>query len=244
MEFRVQHAPVFSTLELSLSSGEFVVAQPNSMLTMTAGIGISAHVGRQDKGDGEGAKKRSSMFSGIKSMLGGESFFTAEFRAKSDDQSVTLAPESYGDIVVLDLAPETGYYLTRGSYLANVGMTNVRVAYGGVKGLMSRKGLFLMHATASGSGPDSTGQVFCQSYGAVEHRVLKPDEVVYVDNRFMVAFEDTVTYKLVKATESIKDSLMSGEGFVNRYTGPGNIYYQTRGKPSGGLLSTIFQAAF
>jgi uncharacterized protein (TIGR00266 family) len=243
MEFHVKHAPVFSTLELSLAEGEFVVAQPNSLLTMSVGVGISAHVGRQEYSVNDAdsqtpqTRKSGSWFGGLKSMLGGESFFTAEFRAKTDQQTVVLAPESYGDIVVLQLAPECGYYLTRGSYLANIGETNVQVKYGGVKGLMSRKGLFLMHVTG-------VGHVFCQSYGAIEQRYLEAEESVYVDNRYMIAFSDTVTYRLVKATESLKDSLLSGEGLVNRYTGPGSLFFQTRGKPSGGFLSTILQAAF
>jgi len=247
MEARVTHAPVFSTLELSLSQGEYVVAQPNSMLTMSGGVSITAHVGRQDHVD-EGAndaaeagqsgatRKRNSWWSGFKSLLGGESFFTAEFRAKSDDQVVVLAPESYGDIVTLDLQPEAGYYLTRGSYLANTGATDLQVKYGGLKGLMSKKGLFLMHATGSGN-------VFCQSFGSVIHRELADGENLLVDNRFMIAFSDSVTYKLIKATDSLKDSLMSGEGLVNRYTGPGHVYFQTRGKPTGGFLSTLIDVA-
>lgn len=249
MEFNVTHAPVFSTLEFQLAAEEYVVAQPNSMLTMTGEVGISAHAGRHDTAVDErevgeadpsaetpAKRKRHSWFGGIKNLLGGESFFTAEFRAKSDDQTLVLAPESYGDIVVLDLSQEDGYFLTRGSYLANVGPTNVHIKYGGLKGLMSKKGLFLMHATG-------TGHVFCQSYGAVVHRYLSEEETLYVDNRFMIAFSDSVTYKLVKATDSLSDSLMSGEGLVNRYTGPGNLYYQTRGKATGGILSTILDAA-
>ncbi|EMI55978.1 TIGR00266 family protein [Rhodopirellula sallentina] len=266
MQFQVQHSPVFSTLEITLEQDEFVVAQPNSMLTMTSGVKIAAHIGRGSsheptaRGESEDAgvenstaakesqtlknvpvpqkpPRKHSLSSGFKSLLGGESFFTAEFRAKSDDEQVVLAPESYGDIVVLEITDESGFYLTRGSYLANTGPTHIRTTYGGLKGLMSKKGLFLMHASGA-------GHVFCQSYGSVVHRELAADETIYVDNRFMVAFSDSVTYQLVKATESIRDSLMSGEGLINRYTGPGHVYYQTRGKPSGGFLSVLLEAFF
>ena len=65
-----------------------------------------------------------------------------------------------------------------------------------------------------------------------------------VDNRFVIAFSDTVTYQFVKATKRLKDSLLSGEGFVNRYTGPGRLYYQARSKPSSGYLSRILDASF
>ncbi|WP_436715042.1 TIGR00266 family protein [Roseiconus lacunae] len=241
MEFQVNHAPTFSTLQLSLEKDEFVVAQPNSMLTMTAGIRIVARAGRQDQADADASNanqpRRHSWFGGVKNLLGGENFFTAEFRAKEDDQTVVLAPESYGDIVTLDLSEDSGYYMTRGSYLANIGPTVLKIKYGGLKGLMSKKGLFLMHATGS-------GQVFCQSFGAVVHRYLEAEETLFVDNRFMIAFSDSIEYKLVKATDKISDSLMSGEGLVNRYTGPGHVFYQTRSKPTGGFLSMLVDAAF
>lgn len=210
-----------------MSAGDSVTAQPDSMLAMTGGIGLAASIGRNGSG----------WTGGFKSMLGGENFFTTQYTAKKDDQLLTLAPEAYGDILELPL-PEVGsFYLTRGSYLANVGSCDLQIKYSGVKGLMSRKGLFLLRATGEGT-------VFCQSYGALIERDLTDGENFYVDNRFVVAFADTVEYQLVKATESVKDSLMSGEGLVNRYTGPGKIYYQTRGKPSAGFLGRMFELAF
>jgi len=226
MDFRIQHGPVFAALEVDLLATEHVVAQPSSMLTMTSGIQISARAGRQEN---------AGAWSGFKNMLGGENFFTAEFRAKRDGETVTLAPEAYGDILTLTLGNSSGYFLTRGSYLANVGECQLRPKYGGVKGLMSRKGLFLMHATGA-------GHVFCQAYGAVVEQELSEGETFYVDNKYMIAFADTISYQLVKATDRVRDTLMSGEGFVNRYTGPGKLFYQTRGKQTGGFLSLLFDA--
>lgn len=223
MEFRIKYGPVFSALEVDLQQDELVVAEPSSMLTMTSGIHISARAGR---------KKKSSTMSGFRSLLGGENFFTAEFRAKRDNQTVTLAPATYGDILTLPLHTDGGYYLTRGAYLANLGECELKTKYGGMKGLMSSKGLFLMHAMG-------TGTVFCQCYGAIVEQELGNDESFFVDNKYMIAFSDTIQYQLVKATDSVKDTLMSGEGFVNKYTGPGKLFYQTRGKQSGGFLSLL-----
>lgn len=227
MEYRVKHGPVFSILEIDMSEADSVVAQPNSMLSMTGGIQLTAAVGRRGSG----------WLSGVKGMLGGENFFTAEFAAKKPNQQLTLAPDTHGDILTLPLPEEGGYFLTRGSYLANIGECDLQVRYGGFKGYMAKTGLFLLHASGS-------GVVFCQSFGAVIERVLDEEEKFYVDNRFVIAFSDTIEYKLVKATNSVKDTLMSGEGLVNQYTGPGRLYYQTRGKPSSGLLTRLFDAAF
>ena len=43
---------------------------------------------------------------------------------------------------------------------------------------------------------------------------------------------------------SLKDSLFSGEGFVVRFTGPGRVLYQTRARPSTGMLRGLFQTLF
>lgn len=229
MKYSIQHGPVFSILEIDVSTSDVVVAQPNSMLSMTSGIRLSASVGRRGSGN--------RWWSGTKNLLGGENFFTAEFRAKNDGEKLTLAPDAYGDILPMELADSGGWYLTRGSYLANIGDCELRVKYSGMKGLMSRKGLFLLHAKG-------TGTLFCQAFGAVVSRDLAEGETFYLDNRFAVAFSDTIAYQLVKATSSLKDSLMSGEGLVNRYTGPGRLYYQTRAKPTAGLFGRAFEAAF
>jgi uncharacterized protein (TIGR00266 family) len=251
MDFRVLHNPVFSIVEFQLDEQEVVVAQPNSMLSMTSGIQIAAAVGRRqhtaagpmatvgDKTQIHHAASRrgGGVLSGMKSMLGGENFFTAEYRAKRDGQQLTLAPDAYGDILIISLAQAGNYYLTRGSYLANTGACELGIKYSGLKGVMSRKGLFVLHAAGSGT-------VFCQTYGAIVRRDLAEGERFFVDNRFVVAFSDTIDYQLVKATESVKDSIFSGEGLVNRYTGPGTIYYQTRAKQSEGWLTRLLQATF
>jgi len=229
MDYRVTHSPTFSVLEIDLDEGEFAKAQPNSMPSMTAGIVIGATIG--------GDAKRSSWFGGFKNLAGGESLFTAIYKAKRDGEQVWLAPDTIGEILPIELSAETPFYLTRGSYLATLGDVDLGVKYSGVKGWMSKKGLFLL--TASGS-----GMLFCQTYGAIVSRELEPGESFFVDNRFVVAFSQTVEYQLVKATDSVKDSVLSGEGFVNRYTGPGTLYYQTRGKPGSGLLGRLFDAAF
>ncbi|MCA9190329.1 MAG: TIGR00266 family protein [Planctomycetales bacterium] len=226
MEYCIKHDPVFSVLEFTLQESEVVLAQPNSMLSMTGGIRLTAAIGR-----------RGGVWSGVKGMLGGENFFTAEFSAIKPNQTLVLAPNSLGDILPLHLNDQEGFYLTRGAYLANFGNCELRIKYGGVKGIMSKKGLFLLHASGQGT-------VFCQCYGAIMSYHLEEGEKVFIDNRYVVAFSHAVKYELVKATTSVKDSVFSGEGLVNRYTGPGKVYYQTRGKPSAGLLTALADAAF
>lgn len=230
MNYCISHAPAFSVLEVRLAQDESARAQPNSMLSMTNGIVISAAVGGNQSG-------KSSWLGGFKNLAGGENFFTAIYRAKKDDQSVWLAPDTIGEILPIEMSGDNAMYLTRGSYLASLGDIELGVKYSGFKGWMSKKGLFLLTVRGNGT-------LFCQTHGSVIARELAEGETFFVDNRFVVAFSQTIQYQLVKATESVKDSILSGEGLINRYTGPGWLYYQTRGKPGFGLFTRVFDTMF
>jgi len=212
-----------------MSEGELLMTRPDCMLSMTSGLHLSASVGRRGKSN--------AWLSGARNLLGGENLFTAEFLAKRDEQVLMLAPSVQGDILCIPLAELSGVFITRGSYLANIGECKLEIKYGGMKGVMSKKGLFLLHASGSGT-------VFCQTFGAIIVKELAEGEKFFLDNKFAVAFTDTVQYQLVKATDSVRDSIMSGEGLINRYSGPGKVYYQTRGKAPINFLGYLFGSAF
>ncbi len=218
MKFEIGHRPMFSTLCLELDEDDSIIAQPESMISMTTGVEIIARVGGQT---GKG------MTGGLRNLMSGESFFATIFRAKRGDQTLILAPRLHGDIVHLSIADGCRYFLTQGSYLANSTGVSIDFKYRGVRGVMAKKGLFVMHTQGS-------GDIFCATYGAVITRELSAGENFVVDNRFVVAFSDTVQFQLVKATAGTVDSYFSGEGLVNRYTGPGTIIYQTRANPFSG----------
>ncbi len=220
MKYEIGHRPMFSTLCLELDEGDSVVSQPESMISMTTGIEIAARVGGQT---GKG------LSGGLRNLMSGESFFASVFRAKRDGQSLMLGPRLQGDIVPLSIVEGKRFFLTQGSYLANDPGVQIDFKYGGMRGVMAKKGLFVMHTLGAGT-------VFCSTYGAVIYRELEEGEAFVVDNRFVVAFSDTIQFQLVKATAGTVDSYFSGEGLVNRYTGPGTLIYQTRANPFSGSM--------
>ena len=241
MHWDIRHGPTFAVVHLTLDEGEQMRAQPGAMLSMSTGVDITIEAG--------GLSGKRGMLSGLKSMLSGEKYFTNVYVSSRDQQTLVLAPPDLGDVLELEINTEAdaakgsagegarGYYLTRGGYLASTPGANVKMSYGGLKGVMAQKGLFLLHATGQGT-------VFCASRGALVKHTLEEGERLVVDNRYVVAFEDTIGFELVKATKGLKDAYFSGEGLVNRYTGPGTLYYQTRGKTdTGGFLSRIVDIA-
>ena len=53
-------------------------------------------------------------------------------------------------------------------------------------------------------------------------------QVRKIDNGYLVAWENHMNYQITKATKSIIGSVLSGEGLVCAFTGPGAVYVQTR----------------
>lgn len=229
MQFAIAHAPTFTTLEFVLGEKESVVAQPGCMLAMTTGIQVTAGMGTHMKG-------RPGLGRAARSMLAGESFFSAVFSAKRDGERVVLAPAESGEIRAMEVKPGQHHFIASGAFLACTSGVRISIEYAGVKGWMATRGLFLMRT-------DGEGTVFVSSYGSLVDQTLGEAERFVVDNRYIVAFSDTMRFETVKVAESVKHSFLAGEGLVNRFTGPGALLYQTRARPGRGFLRGLFDFA-
>mgnify|MGYP001168764823 CR=1 FL=1 len=227
MRHEVLHAPAFSTLRLDMAEGETIHAQPGSMQAMTPGFHIEVKAGLH-----MGGKK--GMLGGMRSLFGGESFFTVVYRAKREGQHIMLAPDQMGEIRSIEVTPETGLKLARGAFLASTPELSFDLYNAGMHGMLATKGLFFLKTVGAGT-------LFLSSYGGVIEQTLEEGERFVLDNRNIVAFTDTMAFESVVLTKSLKDSFFSGEGFVVRFTGPGKVIYQTRARPSMGLIRGFIQ---
>ncbi|MCP5050518.1 MAG: TIGR00266 family protein [bacterium] len=207
MDFKIEQGPVFTILRISFKQGEQFRAEAGAMVSMSPTLKLEA------KSSGKG-------FMGtIKAAVGGEDLFASLFTAESGDGELVLAPGMLGDIMRMDMAGNT-IYTEGGAYLA--GSTGLDISTkGSFKAMVSGEGLFLQKI--SGNGP-----VFLNSYGAIIEKTLAPGETYIVDTNHIVAFEESVQYRIRKAAKGIFSSLASGEGFTCEYSGPGKIWYQTR----------------
>lgn len=64
-------------------------------------------------------------------------------------------------------------------------------------------------------------------YGALDRITLAPGGSVVVDAGHMVAYEETVASVLRRVAGNIQ-SLKTGEGLVFEFTGPGEVWTQSR----------------
>lgn len=169
------------------------------------------------------AKMEGGMLKSLKrSVLGGESLFISTYTAPAQGGWVDVAAKLPGDLKAIELDGSTNWILERGNWLASEASVDVDTKWQGFRMLAGGEGGFMAHAAG-------TGKVLVASYGAIEVLSLGPGEQVIVDTNHMLAFPDTVSYELTRAVEGKSiQSMKSGEGFVFRFTGPGDIWIQSR----------------
>ena len=211
MRTEIRFSPAFAMATLHLEPGESVSAEAGAMMAMSSTVEIATST-------------KGGIMKGLRrSVLGGESFFLNTFTAQGPDAHVVVAPALPGDIITWPLTGST-VYLQSGSYLAAPSTVDVDSTWGGSKTFFSREGLFMLRCSG-------VGDLVVSSYGAIQEVELAAGQSYVVDTGHMVGWEEGVSYEVQKAG-NWKSSILGGEGFVVRLTGPGRAYIQTR-SPNG-----------
>ena len=76
------------------------------------------------------------------------------------------------------------------------------------------------------------GDILLNSFGAIYE--IDVTEQYTVDTGHIVAFEDTLSFSIGKASSGLISSFLSGEGLVSHFTGQGKLYCQTHHPPNFG----------
>jgi uncharacterized protein (TIGR00266 family) len=218
MQVQVRQQPSFAVARLMLAPGEPAQVESGAMMATSYGVGVQS-------------QSQGGIMKGLgRAFLSGESFFISTYTAPPNGGWVDIAPNLPGDIQVLTLDGRTGWCVTRGCWLASSHGVATETKWGGMKNLVGGEGGFLTHAT--GQGP-----LVVACYGALETMTLQAGEMVTIDTGHVVAYADTVQYQIRKVAQGIIQSMMSGEGLVFDFVGPGQILTQTRNPSS--LVSWI-----
>ncbi|MCJ1307712.1 hypothetical protein MMC25_001360 [Agyrium rufum] len=199
--FRISHRDTNSILTLQLAMGCPVTAKPGAMLGMTPTVTL------------KGAMK----FSLKKIVIGGEiahSTFTGP-------GEVLIAPPTIGDITAIRFTGKESWNVGRDAFLAATqGIVKDYKSQGIGKAMFSGEGLFVYRITG-------VGLLWVSSFGAIIRKDLQEGERYIVDNGHLVAWN--CKYVMERAASGgIMSGVISGEGLVCKFTGPGAIFIQTR----------------
>ncbi|MCA9492304.1 MAG: TIGR00266 family protein [Myxococcales bacterium] len=224
MRVEVRHRPAYALAVVHLDDGETVVGEAGALVSRDTNVVMETSAGSQDQGLVAG------LFTGLKRMVAGESFFQNRYTAQGGGGEVTLAPALVGDIEVHELSGET-IYLQSKAFLCAPPSVTLDTSFGGSSGFFGSGSLFLV--AAKGTGP-----VAFNAFGAV--RAIDVDGELVVDTGHVVAFEGTLTFAVARFGGGWMSFLFGGEGLVCRFSGKGRVWIQTRNPVTfGGVLGPL-----
>lgn len=207
MQHKILYRPSFAMAHVELAAGESIRTESGAM------VGMSGHLQLESKMQG------GLLASLGRAMLAGESLFQSTYTAEGAPGEILLAPATPGDILGVELLSQT-LLVQSGSWLAGSTSLALETKFAGMQ-MLGGEGAFLVKVSGSGT-------LLLSSYGAIHKVVLAAGESYVVDTGHIVAFDSGVRYEMTKAARGFISSFTSGEGLVFRYTGPGEIYLQTR----------------
>jgi uncharacterized protein (TIGR00266 family) len=219
--YEVLYQGAFALATVKLQAEQSISAEAGAMVAMSGNIELQSHM----KGGLMGALKRA---------VGGETAFVSTFTARGGPGEVSFAPGSPGDIAAIELNGQT-FLVQSSSYLAGDTSLTVDTRLGGARSFFGGEGLFVLQVQGS-------GLLLVSSFGSIHRKRLNYGERYVVDTGHLVAWEAHMQYELRKASSAgWFRSLVSGEGIVAEFAGPGEILIQTRNLAAfAGLLKPFF----
>ncbi len=208
MQHKVLYRPSFALAHVQLEANEQIRTESGAMVGMSPNLSLEA-------------KMEGGLLSALgRAVLAGESMFQSTYTAQGGPGEILLAPSTPGDIMVIELSNQS-FMVQGGSWLAGSTSLKIETKFAGMGALIGGEGAFMVRVSGSGT-------LLVSSYGAIHKVVLDEGETYVVDSGHIVAFDANVRFELSRAAKGLLNTMTSGEGIVCRYTGPGEIYLQTR----------------
>lgn len=203
----------FPMAKIDLDQGEKIYIQSGAMVYKSNGLELKTRLNAEGSGIGKFFKALG------RSMTSGENIFITEVVANQPG-NIALAPPVPGKLLVLPVSGEKQYRLNDGAFLALDGSANYKMEIQTLgKAIFSRTGgLFVM--TTFGE-----GRLILNAFGSIEKITLN-GETVTVDNGHVLAWDSKLNYNLHFENKFLQ-SIGTGEGLVNTFSGYGDIYIQS-----------------
>jgi uncharacterized protein (TIGR00266 family) len=212
----ITHGPSFAMLRVDLSPGQTVIAEAGAMVARHQPIAMQVKMNASPSA-GFFAMVKALFIALIRKFIGGETFLVNHFSAPQPG-SVWLAPSLSGQITHRRLSGET-LVLSTGAYLAHVGDVDLKMKFGGLKGLLAKEGAFFLELSGN-------GELWFTSYGGIE--AVDVNGPFMVDNGHLVGYEGNLTFNIKSAGGGMMGFMASGEGLVCEFNGQGRVYVQSR----------------
>jgi uncharacterized protein (TIGR00266 family) len=217
MKLDILHQPDSAIAKIEMAPNEEIVAEAGAMVAMSSNLNVSTTL-RKGKGGG--------VLGGLKRMMAGESLFLSVFRTPNEAGEIYLAPKLMGDLLPYSLSGQTLIVQSTG-YLASTPGVDLELGFQGFKSFFSGESIFWLKISGS-------GLVLLNAFGGIYE--IDVDGEYVVDTGHIVAFEDSLSFRISKANASWWGALFGGEGLVCRFSGKGKLYCQTHNPSAFGSM--------
>jgi uncharacterized protein (TIGR00266 family) len=212
----VTHGPSFAMLRVDLAPGQKLIAEAGAMVARHRQVSMEVKLNAGSRA-GFFAMLKALVIALIRKFIGGETFFVNHFSATAPG-SVWLAPTMAGHIQYRRMQGET-LVLSAGAYLAHVGDVDLRMKFGGLRGILAKEGAFFLEISGH-------GDLWFTSYGGIE--AIDINGPFMVDNGHLVGYEGQLDFKIRSVGGGVMGFVASGEGIVCEFNGRGRVYLQSR----------------
>lgn len=209
LDFEVKYRPSYSMLVVHLKPNQSITAESGAMTYMTPNIQVQTRM-----------REKSILGTLGLTVLGRQSFFVNDYLAVDGPGEAAFVAAPVGDIDVLEITGAKGYVIQKAAYIASTSNVNLDIQWEGFTRGLFGQGLFMIRTTGE-------GQLFINTFGALDRHTLRPGEMLTVDNFHLVAFSNTCSYRVTKFG-GLKETILGGEGLVTEITGPGEVLIQTK----------------
>ncbi len=217
MKLDILHQPDSSIAKIEMAPNEEIVAEAGAMVAMSSNLNVSTTL-RKGKGGG--------VLGGLKRMMAGESLFLSVFRTPNEAGEIYLAPKLMGDLLPYSLSGQTLIVQSTG-YLASTPGVDLELGFQGFKSFFSGESIFWLKISGS-------GLVLLNAFGGIYE--IDVDGEYVVDTGHIVAFEESLNFRISKANASWWGAIFGGEGLVCRFSGKGKLYCQTHNPKAFGAM--------
>ena len=206
----------------SLENGESMITEGGSMAWMSPNMEMSTSGG-------------GSLGKAFGRLLSGERIFQNIYTARGGQGMIAFAPSFPGQILALDITPQTPVILQKRAFLASESGVELSTYFQkkGMVGFFGGEGFIMQKVTGN-------GKVFLEIDGSAVTYDLEPGQQLVVDTGSLAAMDATCKMDVV-TVKGAKNVLFGGEGLFNTLiTGPGKVVLQT--VSFTGLVSAIAAA--
>lgn len=196
-------------LEVELENDESIRAEAGSMMFMSSNIDINSN------------DSSTNLPENLTDAVAKDILSKSLFRSIQGKGQIAFAPPGHGGILDIKLSGNS-IYSDGVSFLAATPELVFSIQ-GSLKGMLAGRSLFLQKVTGY-------GYLYLKYFGSLIEKDLKEGESIIVDTGHLVAYEDSVKFKIQKPREGKLNHIQAGEWIICKYFGPGKVWLQTRNR--------------